>query len=80
MHLCPAVQMFVIKNLDTGLEMRIDDFDRIAHIATDPDPDTQVLHCITLDCMMQTQHSLSALGMHMKHHSCSRRLRRSSST
>lgn len=40
--------MFVIKNLDTGLEMRIDDFDRIAHIATDPDPDSQVRHCSML--------------------------------
>lgn len=36
------LQMFVIKNLDTGLEMRIDDFDRLAHIATDPDPANQV--------------------------------------
>jgi len=36
------LQMFVIKNLDTGLEMRIDDFDRLAHIATDPDPENQV--------------------------------------
>lgn len=37
-----AVQMFVIKNLDTGTQMRIDDFDRLAHIATDPDPAAQV--------------------------------------
>jgi hypothetical protein len=28
-------QAFVIKNLDTGLEMNIDDFDRLAHIAAD---------------------------------------------
>lgn len=28
------LQMFVIKNLDTGLEMRIDDFDKLANIAT----------------------------------------------
>jgi hypothetical protein len=27
--------MFVIKNLDTGLEMRIDDFDKLANIATE---------------------------------------------
>lgn len=33
---------FVIKNLDTGTQMRIDDFDRLAHIATDPDPASQV--------------------------------------
>lgn len=37
-----CVQMFVIKNLDTGTQMRIDDFDRLAHIATDPDPANQV--------------------------------------
>lgn len=37
-----CLQMFVIKNLDTGLEMRIDDFDRLAHIAADPDPANQV--------------------------------------
>jgi hypothetical protein len=37
-----SVQMFVIKNLDTGTQMRIDDFDRLAHIATDPDPAEQV--------------------------------------
>lgn len=29
------LQMFVIKNLDTGLEMRIDDFDKLANIATE---------------------------------------------
>lgn len=34
--------MFVIKNLDTGTQMRIDDFDRLAHIATDPDPAAEV--------------------------------------
>jgi hypothetical protein len=28
--------MFVIKNLDTGLEMRVDDFDRLASIAAPP--------------------------------------------
>lgn len=30
-----VLQMFVIKNLDTGLEMRIDDFDKLANIATE---------------------------------------------
>lgn len=34
--------MFVIKNLDTGTQMRIDDFDRLTHIAADPDPASQV--------------------------------------
>ena len=33
--LCVFMQMFVIKNLDTGLQMRIDDFDKIANLATD---------------------------------------------
>lgn len=41
-HTPHPVQMFVIKNLDTGTQMRIDDFDRLAHIATDPDPAAQV--------------------------------------
>lgn len=41
-HTPHPVQMFVIKNLDTGTQMRIDDFDRLAHIATDPDPAGQV--------------------------------------
>jgi hypothetical protein len=40
-----VVQMFVIKNLDTGTHMRIDEFDRIAHIAADPDPANQVSSC-----------------------------------
>lgn len=39
-------QMFVIKNLDTGLEMRIDDFDRLANIATN---EVQVSLCSTTD-------------------------------
>lgn len=39
-----ADPMFVIKNLDTGTQMRIDDFDRLAHIATDPDPAEQEVH------------------------------------
>jgi hypothetical protein len=33
-----ALQACIIKNLDTGLEMRIDDFDRLAHIAADEPP------------------------------------------